>query len=888
MLAGTSSSSNAANLFPVGHSSSSGHVVVGGGGVLSSSSASASMVVGTTTTNSTTTSGVANNMKPCYYTFFSDDCTSPLQQQPSKSKFPSSPNSSGSGGSVPHFISKQEKERLKLNAKKTVSLAFIGMGNHKAIDITNQVLKKQVFYDKTKTNTVPNNQPTNTSTKSTSENSGFVILNNVVNSNISDQQGSTPRKQHQISIDSYHDVDQNKVYLFADLMQTPEHCKTFTEQFLPYKMSTVGQTNSGYQNILTPNTNHSFDLEHAIDFERVLQTLLFLFQTSHMIFFILPSSQNSGSVCSSLHQNLLSLFRVLQISKQYVNSKVLDVIHQEKSQTTPTNPTNENPTMKMINTILTSPVMLSLYSPGRVLPVISFIFVQERENWNKMASLCEQQKLNVDDELDEYMLNRMQNGVENQVRNHILKKGKFSGVDSIKTPLFMMDPNTCTFVIVEPEDSEISPFGTKVSLEHSRKALFSLSDISDSEALQKSSINSRAHHKSKKPSDSAQSRETYIGVNKIAGFIQKQLDYFTKQMQAGKRFILPTSLNWYQATFAFEELFSLNNEELQKILVDKTKDIIHPNFSFSDKRCSHAFKIATDHFLQKVQASQSTNAKMIELVNETISKYKTFACGYFSSHYNQQLQTFLQANTPKPSQTQPQKFVPYQFVTGCPISQISIQKIGDYTSMNGRNGAIRRGNQIINFIQVHTMLSRDRYQKRKKKKPTNNQEYAQDTEGNDTFLIAFEYETPRKEYVLNLDQLTQLFKQTHPTEGLVSALDMIQKTSIPLFLPSNWFLSDKKGSFARLKQITIGIPDADLTNTITFSPKISVPVKQEGPTPATTIVAPKIFPLCNIKQGIVFGRNQFLTIDIDYDSNQLNNYEDVTQLFLYSNSIQIN
>nr|CAG4719286.1 unnamed protein product [Naegleria fowleri] len=677
----------------------------------------------------TITSHHHENLKPCYYTFFSDDGTSPLQNLATaskQSKF-SSPNL-GSGGptagggtsSIPHFISKQEKDRLKLNSKKTVSLAFIGMGNENAMEITNQILRNPIFSEKRKESFGTGHH----------QQSG------------SDGSSSFPpdhsKKHHQISIDSYHDVDQERVYLFADLMQKSEHCKTFVEQFLPSKISHASQTNNGYQNILAPNTNHAYDLEHYDDYERVLQTLLFLFQTCHMIFFIFPTSQVNGSVCSNLHQNLLSLFRTLQISKQHINSKIID-IHQEKTAS------SENPTMNMITTILGSGVMSSLYSPGRVLPVISFIFVQEKSQWDKMVLECQNKKESSFEDVGEYMINRMQTSLENQVRNHILKKGKFSGTDMIKTPLFMLDPQTCTFVIVDKEASETSSFSTKVSLDQSRKVLFSLSEVSDIETKKTKT----ASNKPKKQHDSQS--ESYIGTIKIVNFIQKQIDYFIKQMQAGKRFILPTSLNWYQATFAFEELFSLNNDELQKVLVEKTKDIIHPTFFFSDKRCSHALKLATENFAQKLPSAQSNNAKILEIVNDSITKYNTFACGYFTQHYYQQLQAFLQSNTPKAVSTQQSNLISYQFYPNCPVSQITVQKIGDFASMNGRNGAFRRGNQIINFIQVHTMLSRERY-KRKKKKLA----HEQDNEGNDTFLVALEYETPRKDYVLTLDQLCQL------------------------------------------------------------------------------------------------------------------------------------
>ena len=186
---------------------------------------------------------------------------------------------------------------------------------------------------------------------------------------------------------------------------------------------------------------------------------------------------------------------------------------------------------------------------------------------------------------------------------------------------------------------------------------------------------------------------------------------------------------------------------------------------------------------------------------------------------------------------------------------------------------------LYKFIQCS--LEKDTREKKKK----SSQEVENDV--NDTFLVAFEYETPRKEYVLTLDQITQLYRQTYPQEA-ASALEMIQKTNIPLFLPSNWFLTDKKSVHARLKRITIGIPDSDLSNTFVFSPKILVTPKQDSSSTLNTTLAPKSFPLYHVKQGILFGRNQFLTVQLDYDSIQLNNYEDVTQIFLQSGSIQIN
>ncbi|KAL9645226.1 hypothetical protein ABK040_002427 [Willaertia magna] len=943
-------------------------------------------------------------MKKCYYTFFSDEFPSPLQPNAatintsssglttssftsngsntgsgqikfnntsgnigglktfsnannplsSSSTNPNNSNTASSYSTPPHFISKQEKERLRLNFKKTVSIAFIGMGNDKALDITNQILKRPIFKREMKSTGIKKEQQqasldtsattstssptlhssTNSGNASNNSTEGFVLVGNVMNAdklNRSSSSSTIPnnnstnqssnnteniKKKHPVTIDSYHDVEQGRIYLYADIMQKPEHCKTFIEQFLSQKIEqTINNPN------LFPTNNYCFDLEQALDYERILHTLLFLFQTCHMIFFITPTSQVAGTVCSNLHQSLLTLFRVLQISKNYVNSKILDLIH---SGTLPVN--DNNPTMNMINTILGSGVMSSLYSPGRVLPVISFIFVHERIQFNRMVETCQKQNQNKSiEDINEYLLNRLQSSLENQVRNQILRKGKFSGIDNTKTPLFMLDPQTCTFVIVEPQDvNEAASFNKRKELNQTRNVLFSLSKMNLNNNDQQQDSNSIYYPKAtsspfKKPSNEIKKlsdEASYLFISKVSSFIQKQHEYFLKQMQVGKRFILPYSLHWYQATFAFEELFSLDNQELQKALLEKSKEAIHPNLSFSEKRCKQAFNIVKEQFLQKVNNPQM---KVVDLANETITRYNSFACGFFNSYYQQELQSFLKPYTSKTdaNQNQGKHNLPYPFTQGSPILFITIDKAGEYntilstsssslssttSSESGgnnsvnNNGTIKIANQLVNLIEVH-LLPKEKFSspKKKKKKFTKLEEVNSSSNVIDSLWIGFEYETPRKNCFLTFEQLALLYKQQyHSTE--LNPLEMILKTNIPLFLPSNWFIVDKRASVARLKQIIIGVPDINnLPFLVTFSPKISAPsIQQVDSTVGTNTSVPntqstgnRVFGLSQIKNGISISKNQFVVVELEYDSSQLSNYNDLTSLQLLGGSIQL-
>lgn len=56
--------------------------------------------------------------------------------------------------------------------------------------------------------------------------------------------------------------------------------------------------------------------------------------------------------------------------------------------------------------------------------------------------------------------------------------------------------------------------------------------------------------------------------------MERQFEYFSRQMLSGKRYILPTSYNWYHACFALET-FDWNEE--------KARSLINPDWQFSEK-----------------------------------------------------------------------------------------------------------------------------------------------------------------------------------------------------------------------------------------------------------------------------------------------------------------
>jgi hypothetical protein len=156
----------------------------------------------------------------------------------------------------------------------------------------------------------------------------------------------------------------------------------------------------------------------------------------------------------------------------------------------------------------------SLYSVGRVLPVLSIIWITENGG-----------------NIEKLTIN-----LENQVRA-ILKRGKLSGTDNTRTPLVMIDPTRCAFVLeLEPKNEEIGLLGIDDRKESSTDLASQL-------------IKFREH-------------------------LDRQFDYFTRQMQTGKRYVLPNSFNWYHACFALES-FDWND--------DKTRNLINPDWQFSEK-----------------------------------------------------------------------------------------------------------------------------------------------------------------------------------------------------------------------------------------------------------------------------------------------------------------
>ncbi len=193
-----------------------------------------------------------------------------------------------------------------------------------------------------------------------------------------------------------------------------------------------------------------------------------------------------------LSLDLVRLLGILQVAKQNTNQLFLNYLTQShwshESQLT------------------------SLYSPGRILPVVSFLFTVKKDEFELLKSKYKT--------WDDYsMLEKLHYSLENQVRM-ILKKGKFTGIDSSKAPLIMLDPASCVLVAVE-RTQETDPF------EQFKKVFTSVLHCTD-EMLIQSHVAGKAV--------SLDVKNALESVKPIHDFIDRQFDYFSKQMQSGKKY----------------------------------------------------------------------------------------------------------------------------------------------------------------------------------------------------------------------------------------------------------------------------------------------------------------------------------------------------------------
>ena len=324
----------------------------------------------------------------------------------------------------------------------------------------------------------------------------------------------------------------------------------------------------------------------------------------------------------------LRMFRILQLAKQHANSALLSHLG---------------------SSIFTNDLKFSpLYSPGRVLPVVAFLFFQKRTEWNAI-------KNQVSDMDNRGILDQMQKALESQVRA-ILKKGRFAGTDNTRNPLLMVDPSKCAFVVVEPE----SQYGSKEFMTDFTSMMFSFSTIEEQHTVsshpQKVFYARAMNSSTKKPTYPQIMQDTMYNMEDVRDFLKKQYDYFKKQMHSGKRYVLPSSFNWYHATFAFEEFMCVKasgskREEILRIdmELEKVKPFINPDWQFSENRCSQALNLVKEQF--GTDECVMRMMTLSEYIDQAIHTFDIYASGPYQEKFKQQLISELTAfHTQKRSQ----------------------------------------------------------------------------------------------------------------------------------------------------------------------------------------------------------------------------------------------
>jgi hypothetical protein len=292
------------------------------------------------------------------------------------------------------------------------------------------------------------------------------------------------------------------------------------------------------------------------------------------------------------------------------------------------------------------------------LPVIAFIFYQKRAEWDKIKQSKEFATMN-----DDKILDKMQQILENQVRS-VIKKGRFTGVDNARAALFMIDPSKCTFVILEPEIE----FGQKKFMNDFMSMMFNLGELEQQQQQQRNSQKifyaRSVSTPNKKPIYPQSIKVTIQNLDKIRDFLERQYDYFAKQMKSSKRYMLPSSFNWYHASFAFEEyMFIKASSNLQQhqlksreselsddkdnilkidLELEKVKPLVNPDWQFSENRCSQAFNLVKQQFCTE-ETFTSITSSLNEFVEAAIRTYDAYASGPYQEKFKRELVDELSA-----------------------------------------------------------------------------------------------------------------------------------------------------------------------------------------------------------------------------------------------------
>eukprot|EP00761_Pharyngomonas_kirbyi_P003911 gb/GECH01003915.1/.p1 GENE.gb/GECH01003915.1/~~gb/GECH01003915.1/.p1 ORF type:complete len:963 (+),score=252.86 gb/GECH01003915.1/:1-2889(+) len=379
-------------------------------------------------------------------------------------------------------------------------------------------------------------------------------------------------------LETYHDSSKNLIYMYLSTVIDPSNS---LKEYQNYK-----RNNGSNDDYIMSFSEFMEEKSYML-----LRAQLFMFQTCHIITFI-----ESKPIFDMNH---IRTFRALQLLKQSHNERFLSYL--DSSQHTSN--------MKLS----------SLYSPGRVLPVISFVF--QHPNVESLGQ-------NVPSVLEK--LNQMEQSLESQTRL-LLRKSKFAGTDATRTPLFMLDPMKCVFIM-----------GKNTIDETGQDPLVSFLQSSLTQIAHNNSSPPPTSSPSLSPSSSSSSlsssSEPILGMHSMREFLHRQYEYFKRQMQSGKRYTLPTSYNWFHACWAFEDLM-LGRDRRHQLndFYFNAKTLLNPDWQFSEGRCTKALSVSSEQFSRSLSDQMYTSKD--QLLQEALSFYDKLACGPFALKYREKLQS---------------------------------------------------------------------------------------------------------------------------------------------------------------------------------------------------------------------------------------------------------
>jgi hypothetical protein len=452
---------------------------------------------------------------------------------------------------------------------------------------------------------------------------------------------------------------------------------------------------------------------------QMTKALLFMFHTCHIINFITADRR--------FDLKLPRLLRTLQLTKQTMNQSIL----------------NHLSTHPLTHSLKFN----SLYSVGRVLPVFNIIWVGIRNNIEKVSA-----------------------NLEIQVRA-ILKRAKLSGTDNTRTPLVMIDPTRCVFILDLEEQPE--PMG-----------LLGLENIT----------------RDKTSPESTQ-------LVKFKEHIARQFDYFSRQMQTGKRYVLPSSFNWYHACFALES-FDWNDE--------KIRSFINPDWQFSENRCAQAFQLVKDQFAQ-IQDQYTTTAALTTAATLTFDAY---ACGPYQEIYRKKTaDEFKNVKLVTTSEQPSMKLIGDRYPVFPVTSNMPIIEFYIHSTKDDPESLSREGICLPNVeIMVDEVINDDVGVAKLLRAMASYDEGTVKKTVKKKIYIGYEYDTNQKKFFLTNDILAAYLKYKKNDKKKNEKANLII-SDIPLQIPSHFFTKEKS-STTLAQMICIYVYTPNIDTTVVFAPRI--------------------------------------------------------------------